>query len=229
MSLLTVAFSLLAISVAAAPIRVTCIGDSITSGGSSCATNGQSYVVNLQELLGDNYIVMNAGVSGSTQLKQGLDNSLNPWSYWSSSSWQYALKSNPDIVTIMLGTNDAKSFNWEGVQQNKGDYFTLDYVDMIQQLRALPSKPEVYVMIPPPLYEPYPFEMNQTIINDIYPVVMRDIALVMGAQNIDIYSAFRDAESSGDKLTCDGCHPTDAANDIIATTIAATIAKFEKK
>jgi lysophospholipase L1-like esterase len=36
-------------------------------------------------------------------------------------AWQRALKTQPDIITIMLGTNGAESFNWEGVQQDTGD------------------------------------------------------------------------------------------------------------
>jgi lysophospholipase L1-like esterase len=55
--------------------------------------------------------------------------------YRKTDCWKRALSSSPDIVTIMLGTNDAKQFNWQGVQQNNGDFFALDYVDMIQVFR----------------------------------------------------------------------------------------------
>ena len=163
-------------------------------------------------------------------LKGGLCNGNNPdgssdssCTYWSTLQWKNALASEPDIVTIMLGTNDAKAFNWEGVQQNTGDFFALDYVDMVRQLRALKSKPKIFALVPPPLYDPFPFEMNATIINGIYPVLIRDIADVMSLDVIDIYSQFNSSA-----LICDGCHPNDQGNKIIADTISAVILALEK-
>lgn len=178
-------------------IKVTCIGDSITQGG-ACGSS-ESYVSILPSLLGENYQVMNAGVSSMTMLKQGFCNGLYSCSYWDTDAWQTALTSDPDIVTIMLGTNDAKSFNWEGIQQNKGDYFALDYVDMINQLKRLRTKPKIYLVIPSPLREPYPFEMNRTIINEVFPKLIRDIAKVVDVEVIDVFSALSPADFS-----CDG-------------------------
>lgn len=201
--------------------RVTCIGDSITSGG-GCGVD--SYTGVLQVLLGDDYEVTNAGCSSMTMLKQGQCNGGGGCSYWRTNEWQLALNSKPDIVTIMLGTNDAKAFNWEGVQQNVGDYFALDYVDMINQLKnANNVDPEIYVLVPPPLYEPYPFEMNRTVINSIYPSLMRNVAEVTGAKVIDIFSAFVAWDVDSSAKTCDGCHPTEDGAYLIADTIAAAL------
>jgi alpha-L-fucosidase 2 len=203
--------------------RVTCIGDSITQGG-FCAPG--SYVDILGSILGSNYEVLNAGVSSMTMLKKGVCNGdeFAPCSYWNTNAWQSALNSEPDIVTIMLGTNDAKFFNWEGIQQNTGDYFALDYVDMIQKLNKLKKVPKIYVLVPPPIYSPFPYEMNSTIINTIYSTLIRDIASVMNVEVIDIFTAL-----SGKDMTCDGCHPIDEGNVIIAETIAAAIAKPNHK
>jgi acyl-CoA thioesterase-1 len=140
-------------------------------------------------------------------------------------TWPMAMSSQPDIVTIMLGTNDGKYFNWEGVQQDLGDYYALDYVDMINQLRTLEPQPEIFVMIPPPLYEPYPFKMNKTVINDIYPTLIRDIASVMRVQVIDIHSRFLEYNQLQPltNLTCDGCHPTVEGVVIIADAVRDAI------
>jgi lysophospholipase L1-like esterase len=203
-------------------LRITCIGDSITEGG---ACNSTSYTNNLQDLFGtENALITNTGLSSQTMLKKGLCNDLTPCSYWDTENWQMALDSQPDLVTIFLGTNDAKYFNWEGIQQNSGDYYALDYVDMIKQLSQLQPRPEIYLIIPPPLYEPYPYDMNGTIINEIYPVLIRDIARVTDATIIDIYETFRQAERfSSAPLTCDGCHPNAQGNQIIADKIYETI------
>jgi acyl-CoA thioesterase I len=204
-------FTLLMSVIYVTSIRITCIGDSITQGG---ACTPHSYTDVLQTLVGTDHQVINAGISAKTMLKKGLCNDMGDCSYWNTDSWPQALKSNPDVVTIMLGTNDAKSFNWEGIQQNLGDYFALDYVDMVRIIRQLKPAPKIYLVVPPPLYEPYPFEMNQTIINKVYPNLIRDIAKAVDANFIDVYSTFTRANQ-----TCDGCHPTAEGNNLIASAI----------
>ncbi len=173
------------------PIRVTVIGDSITEGGSCSST--ESYVDLLRGILGTRYEVLNAGKSGMTMLKTGVHidgDEVRPNSYWDTETWQTALNSDPDVVTIMLGTNDAKSYNWEGIQQNTGDYYALDYVDMIQQLSQLKSHPKIYILVPPPIFAPYPMELNSTVVSQIYPVLIRDIAAVMNVK-VSFYSIYR--------------------------------------
>ena len=61
--------------------------------------------------------------------------------------YRQALAYNPDIVTIKLGTNDTKPQNW----RYKSD-FKKDMETMIRTIRALPSKPEIYLCYPIPAY-----------------------------------------------------------------------------
>ena len=191
-----------------------------------------SYTDLLQDMLGGNYTVLNAGVSGQTMLKKGKCNvnagdppsQYGDCTYWHTDAWKTAQMSTPDIVTIMLGTNDAKSFNWEGVQQGAGDYYALDYVSMINTLRSMHPAPQIFLMVPPPLYAPYPWKMNATIINEIFPVLVRDIAAVTRSGVIDVHAAFAASESQN--LTCDGCHPTVDGNYLIAGSIFATLKKL---
>jgi lysophospholipase L1-like esterase len=213
-------------------IRVTCIGDSITEGY-GCVNS--TYTVNLQNILGEKYYVTNAGASGQTMLKEGLcynDNLDEICSYWDTDEYKIALSSQADIYTIMLGTNDAKYFNWQGVQENNGDFYVLDYVDMIANLKKLNPKPKVFVLIPPPIFDGYNVDtvyfMNSTIINNILPKVIRNLANVITDIDgvIDIQSAILSSNLPSDYLTCDGCHPKETANQIIAQTIAETILKL---
>lgn len=107
------------------PVRVSCIGDSITYG--VCGPlEGGGYVTMLQSILGSDYTVSNFGVSSMTMLKNGLCfPTVNlSCSYWDTPQWGQALQSKPDIVTIMLGTNDAKTFNWN----SSGIYYAIKYV-----------------------------------------------------------------------------------------------------
>ncbi len=132
-----------------APVRVACIGDSITQG--SGAAKGQSYPSQLQAVLGDQWQVGNFGVSGRTLLKMG------DHPYWIEKAYQEALTFEPDVVIIMLGTNDTKPQNWQFESE-----FVADYTELVKSFQALASKPRVYVCRPCPVPEPGNFGINET-------------------------------------------------------------------
>lgn len=54
----------------------------------------------------------------------------------------------------MLGTNDAKTFQWDE------SAYHADYLEMARSFLAMPSKPDLYIMIPPPLYKDNFISMN---------------------------------------------------------------------
>ena len=157
--------------------------------------------------------------------------------YWDQPTYKTAMESKPDIVTIMLGTNDAKGCNWDrtpdGVQ-GRGDLFSADGLDMIAKFKALPSKPKVFVVLPPPLFPPWPYNMSAHAINVEFPVLQKKMAADGKADGfIDIWTplvrvsgglnATLGGNLSGEPLTCDGCHPKDAALTIMAATIMEAI------
>jgi lysophospholipase L1-like esterase len=132
-----------------APVKVACIGDSITQGAG--AGKGRSYPSQLQELLGDSWKVGNFGVSGRTLLKKG------DHPYWNEKAYQNALKFEPDVVVIMLGTNDTKPQNWKFEAE-----FIPDYQELVKSFTGLATKPRVYVCRPCPVPEPGNFGINET-------------------------------------------------------------------
>eukprot|EP00049_Salpingoeca_infusionum_P012146 m.219161 g.219161 ORF g.219161 m.219161 type:complete len:231 (+) comp15109_c1_seq1:75-767(+) len=205
-------------------IRVACVGDSITFGVCASDRATTAYPAVLQKLLGSDYNVTNFGNSGKTMLVNGLcEQSGGNCSYWATSTYTDAVNSSPDIVTILLGTNDAKSFNWQGVQ-SQGDNYTVDYNRMISIFKALPSKPKVFVAVPPPLYPPDPYDMMPTVINGVFPTLLREIASVnqLGPV-IDTFSALGGASLSQPNITCDGCHPVDKGYAEMAKVFASAI------
>ncbi len=141
--------------------------------------------------------------------KDGLENDGSKASYWDSQQWTTAQNSQPDIVTIMLGTNDSKIINWGDASRSEV-YFN-DYVDMINILSQLPSQPKIYAMIPPELFSPYPYNMQSDVINKTLPVLIRQIASLENVEVIDNWSLF-----GGVDMTIDGCHPNDAGHNLIA-------------
>jgi len=56
---------------------------------------------------------------------------------------------------------------------------------MIEILKALPTNPKIYVMVPPQLFEPYPFGMQGDVINKILPVLIRTIGTWQDVEVID--------------------------------------------
>jgi lysophospholipase L1-like esterase len=85
---------------------------------------------------------------------------------------------------------------------------------MIKQVRKLPRVVKVFVAVPPPLYEPAPYSMNGTVMNDIFPILIRDLANVTETEVVDVYSAFSSAAQM-----CDNCHPNSEGTKVIANAM----------
>lgn len=118
-------------------VKVACIGDSITEGVGS--TSGLSYPSQLQSNLGPAFEVKNFGVSGTTLLKN------TDKSYWDTSKYTDSKNYLPDVVIIMLGTNDSKQRYWDSHQNE----YKSDFLDLISQYRSLSSNPTVIMATSP--------------------------------------------------------------------------------
>lgn len=126
------------------PIRITTVGDSITEGVGSSNSADYSYPAQLQTILGDDYLVTNAGISGTTAINTQIAGSSYP--YITSPGYSVGLNSNPDIVIMMLGTNDAQTNYWDlddGIDNAKT--YHDDYAALIEKYLAMDSKPVIYM------------------------------------------------------------------------------------
>ena len=194
-SLAAIILLLIASFSAYAQIKVACIGNSITYGYGLSSPSTQSYPTKLQALLGNGYAVGNYGVSARTMLKNG------DRPYWNESAYTNAKASNPDIVIIMLGTNDAKlQTNWT---PHKAE-FPDDYKAMITAFRSLSSKPEVWVCKIVPAYKEIWEISNTTIVNEVNPAIT-EVSVVRGTHLIDMYT---EMDNSSTLFQSDGIHPT---------------------
>merc|ERR1719498_1847016 len=110
------------------------------------------------------------------------------------------------------------------------------------------SKPQIYLMIPPPLYQDGRYGMNQTVINTLFPTAsgaasVRQLAKEMNlTAPIDLFTVFQDhcPVSGGTPghaanttvVLCDwiaggghdACHPNDTGYGKIAEAVKAAIA-----
>ena len=156
------------------PVKIACVGDSITAGA---GTRGATYPKQLQSLLGDDWKVENFGLSGRTLMDKG------DRPYMAEKAYQKALAMKPDVVIIMLGTNDTKAKNWKF----KEGFFS-DYKKLVASFQELESKPRIYVCRPVPVIGKGAFGITEAGIQEQIPQVDK-LAEEMGLGVIDMYAA----------------------------------------
>ena len=181
-------------------IRVACVGDSIT--------NGTQYPADLWMLLGStNYTVGNFGVDGSTA-------SLASWNpYINNSAFQEAKEFKPNIVIIMLGTNDANPL----IRTNNGS-FVNDYVNLVEEFQSLSCKPKIYLVKPPPIFCNGTTPSAEYFTNNVIPQI-EQVASLTNLPIIDVYSAL----ANYSELFRDGVHPDEQGAILIANEIYKSI------
>jgi len=166
-------------------------------------------------LLGAGWDVRNFGVNGATLLKKA------DRPYFKQKAHNEALAFAPDIVVIMLGTNDSKHRgdgslesehaidNW----QYKADYIP-DYEALIAAFRKANPEVKVYVCLPTPCFPGRWGINNKTIHDEIIPLV-RQVAKDENASIIDLNTALAGKKN----LFPDTVHPNSAGAKIMAETV----------
>jgi acyl-CoA thioesterase-1 len=201
-AVLLVSLTLLAVFLGAfrgRTIRVACVGDSITEL--------TTYPTDLQELLGCNYYVREFGVTGSTVLA----NSYNPYIY--QPKFQVAKEFRPDIVVILLGTNDARVGTYDSI-----DNFVADYKQLVSEVQELETNPKILLMTPPPLFENNLDLYNESLLECIIPGV-EQVAEDLGLTTIDVYTPL----AGHPECFVDGVHPNYDGARVIASRVYKAI------
>lgn len=195
--------------------RISLVGDSITAGTSGAV----SYQGHLETLLGPSYEVSNFGRDSATLRNDA--NAPGTMPYTSTSSYTAALASTPDIVVIMLGTNDGDPANWDSApSENNAVIFKAHYQSLISDFQSLASNPSVYVATPPPVFGSGAFNISPDIVNnEIVPLVQDDVGVFAGVTLIDVNSAL----TGRSDLFPDNIHPNEAGAQIIAETIYSVV------
>lgn len=203
---IVLAFVIFSLPVNAA--KIACIGNSITYGYGLNDREHQCYPSVLQSLAGPGHIVMNFGTNGCTMLKNGNK------PYWDDINFKASTEFKPDIVVIMLGTNDAKPFNWS----HKNEFET-DYLNLIAHYRNLGAT--VYVAIPAPVYGEGNFSIDASILtNEVVPLI-RKIAAGANVPVIDIFQAL----SGKPEYFPDNVHPNAEGAILMAKTVWQEISR----
>lgn len=189
--------------------KVACIGDSITWGFTLLNPWKQSYPVLLQDLLGEEYDVRNFGYNDASARFDADTPYVHKGVYQRSLDW------NPDIVLIMLGSNDTKKRNWDP------EVFRRDYRRLAESYIGLPSSPRVVLIAPIRI-----FLVKGIPILGLYPETMEEgvrpaihqTGEALGLQVVDLGDLFTDSS-----FCRDGVHPQREGARMIAERIFADV------
>ena len=216
-------------------IRVACVGDSITAGVEA-TSKATTYPAQLQQMLGERFIVTNLGSSGATMHADGA----RP--YQQTAMYDTLLSHEWDIVIIMLGTNDGRtraiadicdadmtkaflwvpcsSPGWTWRPESSPDLYLQDARALVRRVLELgtPVAPTVLLMTPPPMVGPAISSIDRDVVNYVEPrlLSLASDAELGGAPLIDLHTPFGGTElnclaSGAESRPCTlwhGCHAT---------------------
>jgi len=179
------------------PINVACIGDSITEWS--------GYPALLQIMLGENYNVGNFGVGQAAVSPKWYK------PYVKQSEFEKSKDFGPSIVVIMLGTNDAHTYQ-------SADDFASDYEELISEYQTLADTPQILLVKPPPIYE-NELELSGTNLDENVIPAIEQVAEDMNLPIVDVNSAL----ANHPEYFEDGVHPNDEGALTIAMEISEAI------
>ena len=200
---------------ASAALRVACVGDSITYGVN--LPPDQTYPADLQKMLGPKAEVKTFAFPGLSLLALPNGNPPVHPAYVGTAYYKQALQFDPNIVIIMLGTNDG-SFafgpgqSWPEVY---GQRFTEQYKALIQSFRQLPAHPQVFVATCPTVFGTNQYAISPVIVNEtVVPYIVK-IGTAVHAPIIDVHGATAAYSADfGDQV-----HPSPHGASIIAQEV----------
>lgn len=182
-------------------IKLACVGDSITQGVG--AAGGQSWPDQIQRMLGAKWEVKNFGVSATTLMNSGDK------PYQKDGAFKRAIEFAPDVVVIMLGTNDTKPHNWKHKES-----FAADYQDLIGRFAQLPTKPRIWICYPPYIAGNGNFGITEANTKEEIPLVAA-VAKATKVGVIDVHGALE----GKDALIPDKVHPNTEGMTEIAKAV----------
>jgi len=181
-------------------IRVACVGDSITEG--------TEYPNDLWMMLNASYRVENFGVGGSTVLLS----SGKP--YMNQTAFEKAKEYLPNIVVIMLGTNDASPTDYQHIES-----FVVDYEKLIGEFQSLASTPKIWLATPPPIFNNASGPNSVNLVQGVIPRIEK-VANESGLLTVDVYNAL---VNHPEYFPADGVHPNDEGAKLIANLVFGAI------
>ena len=189
--------------------KVACVGDSITWGFTILNPGKHGYPAVLQRHLGSEYEVRNFGYNDAAARFDAETPYVRKRVYHDSLEWE------PDIVILMLGTNDTKPWNWDP------EIFRRDYARLVDSYLALPTHPQVVLVAPIRIFRVIRvpiIALNPDVLEEGVRPAIREIAGEKGLQLVDLYDLF-----DSPRYCRDGIHPQRHGARMLADAIFSAV------
>ncbi len=209
-------------------IRVACVGDSITYGATS-TNKVQNYPAYLQEMLGLDYYVFNAGVDGYSIV------STDQYAYKKTVEFQQVKSFKPDVVLFALGTNDANPTpnqpykNWEDEANDRANKFVQSTNELFDAFIKVNADVQIIMLLPSALFKVGDDAWNADAWNanlDKYVTPnLKKIAEERKLKTVDLHSW----SLNNKEVFVDGLHPKDTTYKTFAQFIFDSVKNDIKK
>lgn len=210
-------------------IKVACVGDSITQGINSTDTINMTYPAYIQQMLGYDYYVLNAGLSGYSICK------IDEYAYYKSKQYLQARELKPDVVLFALGTNDANPTpsqpykNWEDPQYDRTNVFIESTNELLDAFVKINPDVQIYMILPASLFkvgnDGWSAEAwTANIVKYSHPL-LKQIAENRNLQTVDLFPWSEENKA----VFTDGLHPKDETYKTFAQFIYDSIKDTIKK
>lgn len=187
-------------------VRVACVGDSITFGFGTNPREEKQYPVLLQQHLGEGWEVANFGVCGA------IAHSVGDLPYVCTGEFLDSLAFDPDVLVLMLGTNDSKTHNWTTPESFRSDYEAL----IAEYLEDNPDLQVILCTCAAVFDNDFDIRENRvSIMNNL----IRNIAEDHGYPLVDIHTLTMEHP----QWFSDGVHPNNEGTAAIAQAIAEAL------
>lgn len=192
--------------------HLACLGDSLTYGH---MWQNQAYPVYLSNLVNDKYEVGNFSYNGLSITGYGGSFDNPDERYIKRNEYKQSLEFAPDIIAIMLGTNDATG--WTNAQ----DIFEDEYRVLLDSYLELFPDVRVIMMVSPPCISPNQFSIPNDIIKENVNPIQRDLADDYGFEVLDLREEFEEVEDYESKYLRpnDGVHFTVEGAEYVASRV----------
>ena len=191
--------------------RIAFVGDSLTQGA-----YGIAYTVFVKKALKHNVTIGNFGVSGISATGYGGSWDDSDYKYIKQSAFSELVEFQPELILVMLGTNDA--FGWERAK----DVFEADYEELLTALTETGAK--IVVMTTIPVADENAFGIDDRIISDEIVPIEKAVAERVGADVYDTYAIVK--ENTPEKFYLDGIHQTDSGKEYFAGIVTDKICEI---
>ena len=204
--------------------KIACVGDSLTA---KTGSNGYGYPMFLTEYLGSGVEVGNFGKSGIA-LTEYSNTPANGSYMGENGKYAESVAFEPDLIIIMLGTNDATKVDGEGELANGYDWnevgpaYKAAYKALIDSYKRDCPDADIVLMTSPPVSTSNTMSISNDILTNKTYKLQLEAAKENGVKLVDLREYIIDSVT-GDLYVTDGVHFNEATARKVAQFVLKSV------